>query len=268
MIAKRGVSSCSVNPPIWKSEKPQGWQVVHCASEAAIFMLCAPVTASPKRFPTTSCSSVTGTATINASFAAIRNKSTSRPRRNCQQQIPSITIDPKIRPASIVCTYARSANPFDRSAHTLVSCASPSTILYPTGCCIHEFATRMKYPDSHDPRTAIHSVARCTRGDRRFQPKIHSPRNVASSMNAASPSIASGAPKMFPTNLEYTDQFIPNWNSCTSPVATPIAKLISNSAPKKRVSRSQRSSRVRCHNVCITATSGPSPSVNGTNKKW
>ena len=28
------------------------------------------------------------------------------------------------------------------------------------------------------------------------------------------------------------DQFIPNWNSCTMPVTTPIAKLIRNSLPK------------------------------------
>ena len=114
-------------------------------------MLCALVTASPKRLPTTSWRSVTGTATISASFAALRKRSTSLPRRKCQQQIPSMTIDPKIRPASIVCRYARSANPLDRSAQTLVSCASPFTILYPTGCCIHEFATRMKYPDIHEP---------------------------------------------------------------------------------------------------------------------
>ena len=129
VIEKLGVGSLSVNPPIWKSEKPHGWQVFHCASEAAIFMLCALVTASPKRLPTTSWSSVTGTATISASFAALRKRSTSRPRRKCQQQTPSITIDPKISPASIVCRYARSANEFDSSAHTLVSCASPFTIL-------------------------------------------------------------------------------------------------------------------------------------------
>jgi hypothetical protein len=51
-------------------------------------------------------------------------------------------------------------------------------------------------------------------------------------------------------------------------VATPIAKLIRKSAPKKCVSRNQRSSRVRCHLVCMTATIGPSPSVSGTKKKW
>ena len=60
----------------------------------------------------------------------------------------------------------------------------------------------MKYPDSQVPSTAIQSVARWSRGESRFQPKIQSPRNVASSMNAARPSIASGAPKTLPTNLE------------------------------------------------------------------
>ena len=129
VIAKRGVGSLAVKPPIWKSEKPHGSQVFHCASEAAIFMLCALVTASPKRLPTTSWSSVTGTATISASFAALRKRSASWPRRKCQQQTPSMIIDPKISPARIVCTYARSANPFESSAQTLVSCASPLTIL-------------------------------------------------------------------------------------------------------------------------------------------
>ena len=51
------------------------------------------------------------------------------------------------------------------------------------------------------------------------------------------PSIASGAPNTPPTKREYVDQFIPNWNSCTSPVTTPIATLISSSVPKKRVIR-------------------------------
>ena len=126
----------------------------------------------------------------------------------------------------------------------------------------------MKYPDAQLPSTTIQIVARCRRGESRFQPKIHSPRNVDSSMNAARPSIASGAPNTLPTNLEYTDQFIPNSNSCTSPVATPIAMLINNSVPKKRVNRNHASSPVRCQIVCITATSGPRPRVSGTNRKW
>jgi hypothetical protein len=54
VIENLGVRSLAVNPPIWNIEKPHGWQVSHCASEAAIFIPCALVTASPKRLPTTS----------------------------------------------------------------------------------------------------------------------------------------------------------------------------------------------------------------------
>ena len=50
--------------------------------------------------------------------------------------------------------------------------------------------------------TAIHNVARWTFGERRFQPKIQRPRKVDSSMNAAMPSIARGAPKTLPTKTE------------------------------------------------------------------
>ena len=96
VIEKLGSGSCAENPPIWKTEKPHGWQVFHCASEAAIFIPCALVTASPKRLPTDSWMSVAGTATISASFAARWNSSTLRPRRKCQHETPSMTDEPKI----------------------------------------------------------------------------------------------------------------------------------------------------------------------------
>ena len=38
MIEKLGLGSCAEKPPIWNSEKPHGWQVFHCASDAAIFI--------------------------------------------------------------------------------------------------------------------------------------------------------------------------------------------------------------------------------------
>ena len=116
VIEKAGSGSFAVNPPIWNTEKPHGWQVSHCASDAAIFIPCALVTASPKRLPTDSWMSVAGTATISASFAARRNNSTLRPRRKCQHETPSMTIEPKISPARIVCTQAVSAKGFDSSS--------------------------------------------------------------------------------------------------------------------------------------------------------
>ena len=101
VIEKLGVGFCAEKPPNWMSEKPHGWQVCHCASEVAIFMSCALVTASPKRFPTTSWSSVTGTATISASFAALTEEVGVR----AAQEVPAAHAEhhvvPKISPARI-----------------------------------------------------------------------------------------------------------------------------------------------------------------------
>ena len=116
--------------------------------------------------------------------------------------------------------------------------------------------------------TTAQIVARWTRRGSLSQPNSHSPRNVDSRKNAASPSIASGAPKMFPTSREYAPQSIPNWNSCTSPVTTPIATLITSSVPKNRVSRRYSSRLLRYHAVCSSAVKNASPIVTGTKKKW
>ena len=144
----------------------------------------------------------TGTRTISASLAALRKTSTLRPRRKCQQETPSTTIAAVVSPARITCAKAQRANRLESSSQMLVSSARPSTILYPTGCCIHEFATMMKKADSHAPERDEPHRRQVDARPSRFQPKIQRPRNVASSMNAASPSIASGAPKTSPTNVE------------------------------------------------------------------
>jgi len=81
----------------------------------------------------------------------------------------------------------------------------------------------------------MHRLCR-TRGSR-SQPKIHRPMNVDSKKKATRASRASGAPKISPTKREYSDQFIPNWNSCTMPVTTPAAKLMRKSFEKNLVRR-------------------------------
>jgi hypothetical protein len=60
---------------------------------------------------------------------------------------------------------------------------------------------------------------------------------------------------------------MPNWNSWTMPVTTPMAKLIRNRTPKNRLSRSQVSSFLTYASTCITATSRASPMVSGTKRK-
>ena len=137
----------------------------------------------------------------------------------------------------------------------------------PTGCCIHEFAAMMKYADALTPMAANQIHARWTRRGSRSQPKIQSPMKVDSRKKATRPSSASGAPKTSATKRLYSLQFIPNWNSCTMPVATPSAKLIRKSFPKNRVARSHCSLPVTCHTVCITAIIGARPMVSGTRMK-
>src|SRR6478735_4643014 len=99
-------------------------------------------------------------------------------------------------------------------------------------------------------------------------PKIHRPMKVASKKNAMRPSKASGAPNTSPTKREYDDQFIPNWNSCTMPVTTPIAKLMRKILPKKRVRWSHFTLPVRNHAVWKIETVSAIPRVRGTNRKW
>jgi hypothetical protein len=60
----------------------------------------------------------------------------------------------------------------------------------------------MKAALSIEPAATSQMQARWTRLGRRSQPKTHRPRNVDSKKNAASPSIASGAPNTSPTNRE------------------------------------------------------------------
>ena len=61
---------------------------------------------------------------------------------------------------------------------------------------------------------------------------------------------------------------MPNWNSWTRPVTTPMAMLITSSAPKNRVSRRYSVVARRYHVVCSIATRNASPIVTGTNRKW
>ncbi len=72
---------------------------------------------------------------------------------------------------------------------------------------------------------------------------------------------------MLPTSREYADQFIPNWNSCTRPVTTPIATLMTSSVPKNLVSRRYSSRSLRYQAVCSKAVKNASPIVTGTKKK-
>ena len=203
-IEKLGSGSLWLNPPIWNSENEALFSVFHSASAEAIFIGCCSVMITPNSLPMPRLRAVTGTATMSASLAARRKAAASCWRSRCQAATPSTRKAPVISAASSVCATAHQAHSFPNTFVMLSITGRPvaGLILYPVGCCIHEFAMRMNVEDSQVPSTTSQIVARCTRGLRRSRPKIHRPMKVDSRKKAARPSIASGAPKTSPTVFE------------------------------------------------------------------
>ena len=72
----------------------------------------------------------------------------------------------------------------------------------PTGYCIHELATRIHHAEMVAPNPVSHVDAKWNRLPTLFHPKNITATNVASMKKARMPSMASGAPKMSPTNQE------------------------------------------------------------------
>ena len=264
--------------PTVRTEKFGSVSVWHNDSAEAIFIGCCSNISLPWMSPVSNRPAAETSVTRHPRIIAGRYivaASASAPSRRCDRTIhhahTQATNVPAVRNAPATAwENAAIAVLLVNSSTMLVNSARPVSGLKraPTGCCMNEFAAMMKNADRLTAIATIQMQARCTRRGSRVHPNIHKPMNVDSKKNAARPSIASGAPKTSPTNREYSLQFIPNWNSCTIPVATPIAKLIRNSLPKNRVSRYHAGLSVISHTVCMTAISGARPMVSGTKMKW
>ena len=81
-------------PPIWNSENEHGWQVVHCASAAAIFIGWYRASITPSSSPTSMVNKIAGTSTSSPIRADRTNTSRSPPRRNCHADTASMTAAP------------------------------------------------------------------------------------------------------------------------------------------------------------------------------
>ena len=128
-----------------------------------------------------------------------------------------------------VCVYSPMTYGFVTSAKKSVISARPLRMTKPTGCCMKEFATRIQKAERLLAKATIQMQMQWRRSESLSQPKIQMPRKVDSRKKAVSASSASGAPKISPMKREYSDQFMPKWNSCTIPVTTPIEKLMMKS---------------------------------------
>ncbi len=108
------------------------------------------------------------------------------------------------------------------------------TMWYPAGVCCQELATTIHTAENMEPSHTPRVAMKCTRGLTRFQPKSSTPRNPLSKAKAKMPSAASALPNMSPTKREYVAQLVPNSNSMTMPVATPMPKVRANILVQKR----------------------------------
>ena len=72
----------------------------------------------------------------------------------------------------------------------------------PVGDCINELAIMIQSAETEAAIATIQMLAKCNFLEILSLPKIQMPRKVDSTKNAASASIARGAPKTSPTNLE------------------------------------------------------------------
>src|ERR1039457_2389479 len=224
--------------PTVNSENEAASEVLYSASAAAIFIGCCESISRAWMSPVTAVAIPAVSATTRPIRMARPNTSTCDLRARCQPLTAISTAPVTMKEAKNTCGHAASTVELVSSAKMLVSSTRwvPGTTRKPTGCCIQLLAARMKNADMDVPKAASQIMARCSRGESRFHPKIHRPMKVDSMKKASSASMASGAPNTLPTNSEYADQFMPNWNSCTIPVTTPTAKLIRKILPKNLVS--------------------------------
>ncbi len=90
----------SFPPPIWNSENEHGWQVVHCASAAAIFIGWYLASITPSSLPTNMARMTAGTSTASDIRADRANVSGERPCRSCQADTASMISAPVTSEAS------------------------------------------------------------------------------------------------------------------------------------------------------------------------
>ncbi len=116
-------------PPIWNTENEHGWQVVHCASAAAIFIGWYLASTTPSSLPTNMAKISAGTSTTTASRADRLKISFSARWRSCHADTASITAAPVTAEASSTWVYPHKNTGLVSTAQILLSCAYPAGLV-------------------------------------------------------------------------------------------------------------------------------------------
>jgi hypothetical protein len=124
------------------------------------------------------------------------------------------------------------------TSQKLVRTALPPSIAHPDpgapgspGVCIQEFAANIQKEERVVPKATIIEENQRMRSEILFVRMLDriTPRNTDSRKNAKNTSRRIKVANTSPTNLENSDQFIPNWNSISTPVGMPIATVVAKS---------------------------------------
>ena len=115
-------------PPIWNSENEHGWQVVHCASAAAIFIGWYRPSITPSSSPTSSVNKIAGTRTMSASRADLVNTGRSPPCRSCHADTASMTEAPVTSDTTRTLEYPQTNTGLVNTAQMSLSTGLPLTI--------------------------------------------------------------------------------------------------------------------------------------------
>ncbi len=128
----------------------------------------------------------------------------SLPLKRYQALIESTNTEPRRNPDVMVCKNLSTATGLKRTCQKLtISFLAVSGLnAIPTGFCIQALATRIQRAERLAPTATSHVDARWNFLPTLFHPKNITAMNVDSRKNASIPSMASGAPKISPTNHE------------------------------------------------------------------
>ena len=116
-------------PPIWNSENEHGWQVVHCASAAAIFIGWYLPSITPSSSPTSRVNRIAGTRTISASRADRVNTARSPPCLSCHAETASMTMVPVTSDTNSTLEYPHTNTGLVNSAQMSFSWGLPLTMV-------------------------------------------------------------------------------------------------------------------------------------------
>ena len=121
-----------------------------------------------------------------------------------QHEIPITTTAASTNPLVTVCTILFTDIGERRMAQkSIISLRAVSGLnCIPTGYCIHAFAVRIHSAEIFVPMAVSQVLSRWNFFETLSHPKYITAKKVLSIKNARIPSMASGAPKMSPTNQE------------------------------------------------------------------